>query len=144
MRHYGERMMNTMRNQDKLRQADPAGKAVDTQSGFTLMEVLVAISIFAIGILAVAGMQGMAIRGNGSGNRLTDRLSMAQSQMENIMGVDYANASMTNGNYDDGQSPVVTSWVITDYAGMADTKLITVSVTAQGSTTSISRVRSIY
>ena len=137
-------MMRATRNHDESTPAGPQNRRGDSQSGFTLMEVLVAISIFAVGVLAVAGMQAMAIRGNGVGNRLTDRLSLAQTQMENLMGVDYSDASLANGNYDDGQSPVVTSWVISDYAGMADTKLITVTVTAVGSATTISRVKSRY
>jgi type IV pilus assembly protein PilV len=35
-----------------------------TENGFTILEVLIAVSVLAIGILAVASMQISAIRGN--------------------------------------------------------------------------------
>jgi len=39
-------------------------KVCDNQSGFTLLEVLIAISILTVGLLGVAQMQIMGIKGN--------------------------------------------------------------------------------
>ena len=36
----------------------------DQQAGFTLLELLVAMTIFAVGLLGLSAMQGMALRGN--------------------------------------------------------------------------------
>ncbi len=55
------------------------------ESGFTLLEVLVAVAIFAIGLLAVASMQTNAITGNSFAERHTVATAVAQGALENIM-----------------------------------------------------------
>jgi prepilin-type N-terminal cleavage/methylation domain-containing protein len=55
------------------------------QNGFTLLEVIIALVIFAIGILGVAAMQLRAIQGNSSGQRLTEASAEAQAMIESIM-----------------------------------------------------------
>ena len=39
------------------------------QDGFTLIEVMIAVAVFAIGILSLSVMQTSAINGNASANR---------------------------------------------------------------------------
>jgi type IV pilus assembly protein PilV len=50
--------------------------------GFTLLEVLIAVSIFAVGLLAVASMQLTSIQGNAFGNEMTTATFLAQAQLE--------------------------------------------------------------
>ena len=45
--------------------------------GFTLLEVLIAVSIFSVGLLAVASMQISAIGGNRLGNELSTATFLA-------------------------------------------------------------------
>jgi len=52
--------------------------------GFTLLEVLVAIVIISIGLLAVAGMQTTAITANSSANNLTLALQLAEEMVDRI------------------------------------------------------------
>jgi len=59
------------------------------QQGFTLIEILIAITIFSIGILAVATMQVSAIKGNSFANGLTEAVTLAQDKMEELMSLDY-------------------------------------------------------
>jgi prepilin-type N-terminal cleavage/methylation domain-containing protein len=54
------------------------------QQGFTLLEVLMAMVVGTIGLLAVAMMQGNAIEGNASGNKFTQATFLAQDMLENI------------------------------------------------------------
>lgn len=42
------------------------------ESGYTLIEVLIALTIFAVGMLAVAGMQTSGIRMNSTAGKLTN------------------------------------------------------------------------
>ncbi len=53
--------------------------------GFTLLEVLVAIGIFAFGLLALATMQTTAITSNSSSASLTVGAALAQGAMEDLM-----------------------------------------------------------
>ena len=54
------------------------------QMGFTIIEVVIAMAIFAIGILAVGKMMYMAVRTNSSGNEVTEATMLAQSTLENL------------------------------------------------------------
>lgn len=58
------------------------------QAGFTLLELLISITIFAIGMLAIAGLQVNAIRFNSGSNLRTAATGVAQAVMEQIMAMD--------------------------------------------------------
>ena len=70
---------------------DIAVKIVKTkkEEGFTLLEIIVAISILTVGLLAVASMQLSAIRGNAFAEGVTEATSLAVDYMEYLMGLDY-------------------------------------------------------
>ncbi len=67
-----------------------------SESGFTLIEVLVAFSILAIGILAVATMQISAIQGNARSMWYTEAATRATDRMEILMGLDYTHADLVD------------------------------------------------
>ena len=50
--------------------------------GFTLMEVLIAIVVLSVALLALAGLQIVSIRGNSFGNHMTEALTLAKDKME--------------------------------------------------------------
>ena len=70
------------------------------QKGFSLIEILIAITIFAIGILAVAKMQITAIKGNSFARNMTDASNIAQDKMEELIALDYNNALLDDTNGD--------------------------------------------
>ena len=53
-------------------------------NGFTLLEVMIALAILMIGILATAGLQGIVIRNNTTGNIATQAVLLAQSRIDKI------------------------------------------------------------
>jgi len=55
------------------------------ERGFTLVEVLVALTIFAVGLLGVVGMQITGMRGNTSAHLATATSTVAQSVLEEIL-----------------------------------------------------------
>jgi prepilin-type N-terminal cleavage/methylation domain-containing protein len=59
------------------------------ERGFTLLELMVAIAILSIGILAVATMQSSAIRANHRGYRLTESTTLAQDRLEYLISQPY-------------------------------------------------------
>jgi type IV pilus assembly protein PilV len=54
------------------------------EKGFSLVEVLVAITLLAIGLLAVAGMQTTAITGNAFAQRGTVAISLAEEMIDQV------------------------------------------------------------
>lgn len=56
-----------------------------SEKGFSLVELLIAVVLLTIGLLAVAGMQTTAINSNAWANRLTTAASLAQEVMENFL-----------------------------------------------------------
>lgn len=55
------------------------------QEGFTLIEVMVALVIFAVGILAVNTMQIKSIQTNTSAGGMTQAMTLAQDKVEELM-----------------------------------------------------------
>ena len=58
-------------------------------SGFTLIEVLVALTIFSVGMLAIAALHITSGKGNASARIQTETVAWATLQMENLMSGSY-------------------------------------------------------
>jgi type IV pilus assembly protein PilV len=114
----------------------------DREGGFTLLEIIIAISILTIGLLAVASMQSAAIRGNQLGYRVTEGTMLAQDRLEFLLTKPYNDALLTTGN--DIEDPLTAvaapltptpsgysiKYDVADVAGI-NAKLITVRVSLQ-------------
>jgi len=61
-------------------------------SGFTLVELLVAIVILSVGLLGMATLTGSIIRNNKLSNDLTTATTLAQDKLEDIRAAGYASA----------------------------------------------------
>ena len=115
--------------------------------GFTLIEILVALAIFSIGILAVAKMQIWNVNNNSNSNITTIATMLAREKLEWIKSKDLSDSEMTPGGpYYDPNNPINAngdtggmfnrSWVVTDPDGENTTRQIamTVSWSRQGKT----------
>ena len=60
----------------------------ENQSGFTLLEVLIALFVFSIGILGVNAMQLTSITGNSKANGITEASNFATDRIERLMSID--------------------------------------------------------
>jgi len=103
------------------------------EKGFTLLEVIVAISILTFGLLSVASMQLTAIRGNYNASNITEATTVAQDRLEDLMGLLYSDPLLDPGNdLSDPNPPSPSGYTITydvsDDNPMIKTKLITVTV----------------
>jgi len=76
-------------------------KGLNQENGFTLLEILIAISLLTIGLLAVASMQVMAIRGNSFSGGTTEATKLAMDRIELLMTLDYDDPDLDDTN-DDG------------------------------------------
>lgn len=72
----------------------------NSEKGFTLLEVIISISILTIGLLAVASMQVSAIRGNASAYGITEATSWASDQVEKLMVLPYNHSEMVDTDED--------------------------------------------
>lgn len=61
------------------------------QNGFTLIEVLIAVAVLTIGVLAMQAMQGMSVGDNAKSGAITAKSMLAAGQIEQIMALDYDN-----------------------------------------------------
>jgi type IV pilus assembly protein PilV len=103
------------------------------EKGFTLLEVIVAISILTFGLLAVASMQMTAIRGNYNASNITEATTVAQDRLEDLMGLLYSDPLLDPGNgLSDPAPPSPSGYTITydvlNNNPMANTRLIAVTV----------------
>ncbi|MEW6615754.1 MAG: type II secretion system protein [Thermodesulfobacteriota bacterium] len=65
-----------------------------SQKGFTLLEILIAITILSIGLLALAEMTVYVIKSNTFGNKVTDATVLAQDKLEELRNLSYTDAQL--------------------------------------------------
>ena len=70
------------------------------EKGFTLLEVIMAIAILTVGLLAAASMQVSAIKGNTLAIGVTEGTSWASDQIEKLMILPYDHAHLVDTDGD--------------------------------------------
>lgn len=99
-------------------------ESAEKQGGFTLIEVLVALTIFAVGVLAVATMQAQSIRHNATARLASEGVFKAERRVEELLAGSYAAAAVGTVTTTDG--PHTVSSTIAD---QSTHKTIVVTVT---------------
>ncbi|MDH4203892.1 MAG: prepilin-type N-terminal cleavage/methylation domain-containing protein [Desulfobacteraceae bacterium] len=104
------------------------------EDGYTLIEVLIALTIFAVGLLAVAGMQTSAIRMNSTAGELTNLSTWGMDKIEELSALPYSHPLLDSaGNpHQELSGNYTISWTVIDNNPLINTKNITVTVTGQG------------
>lgn len=74
------------------------------QNGFSLIEVLIAMLILAIGSLAITAMQASAIRGNSLGRDYTEATVVGMDQMEYLLTLPYTHADLEDTGGGNGEA----------------------------------------
>jgi type IV pilus assembly protein PilV len=103
--------------------------------GFTLIEVLITMAIFSIGVLAVASMQYWSVRNTASGNVMTQAANLARAKLEELKSVPdvmtLTNGAGPNNPIDADGKPggiFTRTWAITNPLGGSGTRQIDVTV----------------
>lgn len=107
------------------------------QGGFTLLEVMIAISLLAIGLLSALTVETACIRGNSMAARMDDATGLAQITLERLRSVDDPKTlkndfhpSLDAAGNDGG--PYARTTVITPHADVAGARWIQVTVSWTG------------
>ena len=114
------------------------------QNGFSLVELLIAMAILALGMLAAASMQYSSIRNNTKGNVYTQANMLAKAQLEALKSrkVDdlvpgtYSDSQPLNENGEPG-GIYNRSWNITNFGGQSRRLIVTVQWVKKGLSDSV-------
>jgi type IV pilus assembly protein PilV len=100
--------------------------------GYTLIEVLIAMTIFAVGFLAVASMEIMSISQNAHARMQTEATAMAVDRLERLMALPYDHIDLSELNnphrvVSDGYT---VEWIVQDDVPINGTKSVKITVSA--------------
>jgi type IV pilus assembly protein PilV len=128
-RTYPEAPMNQLKKED----------------GFTMIEILIALTIFAVGLLALAALQTTAISLNSTSNKLTNLSTVAMDQIEKLSALPYNDPALNAGTYGPTVSPSANYSItynvtvgVTVGVPLPNLKRISVSVSGRGKTENFS------
>ena len=121
-------------------------RAMQNDAGFTIIEVVIAISILAVGLLGVAAMQTSAIQVNSAAGRMTTRMNWAQDRMEELKAMPFSDPwleaagnppgvdSAGNTHEQTTSDGYAVRWDVDEGEPVLNTKRIVVTVTGKGKT----------
>ncbi|MFH1154340.1 MAG: prepilin-type N-terminal cleavage/methylation domain-containing protein [Pseudomonadota bacterium] len=79
-------------------------------SGFTLIEVMIGLAIFSIGILGLTKMQISSIKGNDTAREFTEGATGATDRIEALMSLSFDDPGLVNGDTVKGKYAI--SWIV--------------------------------
>jgi prepilin-type N-terminal cleavage/methylation domain-containing protein len=115
-------------------------------NGFSLIELLIAMAILSLGMLAAASMQYSAIRNNTNGNIYTQANMLAKTRLESLKNLDIESPDLAAGTYgdptsiDENEQPggiYNRSWTITNLGTLSRHITVTVQWARLGQTYSV-------
>ncbi len=103
--------------------------------GFTLLEVMIALVILSVGLLGLAALQLVAVKGNAFSSEMTYATMLAQQHAEILKSLPYTDADLTQGAHSAMASSkgvqYTVAWNIADNSPDTDMKTINLTVTWQ-------------
>ena len=103
---------------------------VKSKQGFTILEVIISISIMAVGLIATASMQAAAVKATAGAFRISESATLAQDRMEVLLSRPYRDPMLAPGAHRDPSPPAgySISWNVVDDSPVANTKRLEVTV----------------
>ena len=100
--------------------------------GIGLIEIVVAILIFGVGIIAALRMFPVTNASTTRSRNITIATNLAQEKLEELMGLPFGSASLTQGTHNDPLNPLqrhfTRTWSVVDDTPLAGMKRIDVTV----------------
>jgi len=98
--------------------------------GFTLIEVLIAMFIFSVGILGIGALQHISINSNARARMHTEGYTWVADRIEWMTTLPYDDADLSAGEHGPvAEGTYAISWFVQEDALLTGTKTITVTVT---------------
>ena len=114
----------------------PLRRTSRAQGGFTLIEIMVALVVFAIGVLALGVTIPSATRRISTAGAQTRASSVATERAETLLITPYDDGDLTAGTHTDPSNPIdgiyYLKWVVTDNQPITGCKRVVVSVSRWG------------
>ncbi len=117
------------KNQSPTKIFKPFSKS--DEKGFALLEILVAVSIFAVGMLAVIVMQTTTVKSNTFSSGLSRAVrDCNQAQLEKLLALPYNDPNLVQNNYGPFTNGIYsTSYSVTDNTPFTGAKTVAVTTT---------------
>ncbi len=107
-----------------------------SQSGVGLIEIIIAMVIFGIGISAAMRTLPDSNKATTRARNVSVATNLAQEQLESLMGTPLTNADLSAGNHADPRNPLerhfTRTWTVTDNVPLTGMKRVAVSVVYEG------------
>jgi prepilin-type N-terminal cleavage/methylation domain-containing protein len=116
---------------------------LNSQKGVGLIEIVIAMLIFALGVTAAMRTLPESNRATMRAQNVTEATNLAQEKIEALMGSPFTDADLTAGNHVDPRNPLeriyTRTWTVADNTPMSGMKLLAVTVlyTAHGNDNSV-------
>jgi type IV pilus modification protein PilV len=103
---------------------------LNNHRGYTLIEVLIAMAIFALGFLSLATIQIKSIKQNASAKMYTDATTMAVESLERLISLPYDHSDLDQNNnpHSTKIGTYTIEWNVQDDFPVTATKTIVVNV----------------
>jgi len=106
---------------------------LNSQKGIGLVEIMIAMLIFGVGITAALRTLPDSNKATSRARNLTIATNLAQQKMEQLVGTPISGADLNAGNHVDPENPIdihyTRNWTVTDNSPLTDMKTVTVTVT---------------
>ena len=106
-------------------------QSIGPNAGFTLVESMLTLAIMSMSLLALAGLQITALRGNALSRRITTAASMAEQRIEQLKNTSYANIQAEAATQVTASNLHFTRQVIVTNGPLPNTKSVSVLVSWQ-------------
>ena len=90
-------------------------KIIQKKSGFTMIEVMLAMLILSVALLGVARISVSVVRGNAFSSNFTTATALAQEKLEKLSNLAFDDASLNDANAENNSTAGLLSSATTDF-----------------------------
>lgn len=105
---------------------------ISSRGGFTLVEMMIALVVFGLGLMALAQSLPRGLSMRDKARRMSVATNLAQQEMERLRSLPFDSPQLAGGSHSDPQGPVegvyARRWSVLENSPVEDMKTVTVTV----------------